>query len=81
MAAAVDDSVLAEFAVTGTPTEVAGQLRERFGDVVDRLSLNTPYEIEPSVLVEVLASLRDQDRSMTARHMRRRSQPTARHEP
>ncbi len=39
MADVIDDEMLRTFAAVGTPTEVAGTLLERFGDVVDRLTL------------------------------------------
>lgn len=58
MAAAVDDTLLSELAAVGTPTQVAAQLRDRFGDVVTRLSFHTPYEVDPALLDEVAAALR-----------------------
>jgi probable F420-dependent oxidoreductase len=39
LASLVDDDVLAAFAVTGTPGEVAAELRNRFGGLADRLYL------------------------------------------
>ena len=35
----IDDEMLRTFAAVGTPTEVADILLERFGDVVDRITL------------------------------------------
>jgi probable F420-dependent oxidoreductase len=58
MAALIDDDVLAAFAVGGTPAEVAAQLRARFGDVVQRMSLNTPYEADPGAVSAVAEHLR-----------------------
>ncbi len=51
----IDDDVLATFAVTGTPEEVPGLLRRRYGDVVDRVSLYTPYEADPARWAAMLA--------------------------
>ena len=39
----IDDDVLDAFAVVGTPEEVPAQLKARFGDLVDRVSLYMPY--------------------------------------
>ena len=58
MADAVSDEVLAEFAMVGTPAEVAAGLRERFGGVVSRLSFSTPYPVAEGTWGEVLAGLR-----------------------
>lgn len=46
MAEQIDDDVLAEFAVVGSPSEVAAQLTERFGGVATRMSFNAPYEVD-----------------------------------
>lgn len=58
MADAIDDDVLDAFAVAGTAAEVAAQLRARFGDVVRRLSLNTPYPIDRGTARAVADALR-----------------------
>jgi probable F420-dependent oxidoreductase len=39
----IDDDVLDAFAVQGTPDEIPGLLQKRFGDIVDRIQLYTPY--------------------------------------
>jgi probable F420-dependent oxidoreductase len=39
MGAAVDDELLATFAVVGEPSMIAGELRRRYGDVVSRFQL------------------------------------------
>ena len=54
MAAAVPDEVLDTFAVSG---DVAAGLRERFGDTVDRISLYTPYPVDPALPAAVRAQL------------------------
>ena len=58
MAAAIGDDVLATFAVAGDPATVAAGLRDRFGAVVGRISLYTPYAVEPALVAAVTAALR-----------------------
>ena len=59
MARLITDEVLAEFAVIGSPTEVAGQLRDRFSGLATRLSFNAPYPIDDQVWLDVLRALSD----------------------
>jgi probable F420-dependent oxidoreductase len=40
----IDDDVLDAFAVQGTPDEIPGLLQKRFGDIIDRIQLYTPYD-------------------------------------
>jgi len=58
MAAAIGDDVLDTFAVSGDPATVAARLRERFGELVGRMSLYTPYPVEPALVAGVTAALR-----------------------
>lgn len=58
MAAAIDDEVLNAFAVAGDAAEVARGLRERYDDIIDRISLYTPYDVDPAQLTAVTAALR-----------------------
>jgi probable F420-dependent oxidoreductase len=58
MAGLIDDDVLDAFAVTAEPADVAGRVRERFGDVIDRFSFYAPYHLEPETWAEVLAGFR-----------------------
>jgi hypothetical protein len=58
MAAAIDDDVLGAFAVSGDAFTVAMALRDRFGDIVDRISLYTPYPVNPIEVREVATHLR-----------------------
>jgi probable F420-dependent oxidoreductase len=55
MAALITDDVLDTFAVAG---DVARGLRERFGGIIDRISLYTPYEVDPALVAEVRTALR-----------------------
>ena len=53
MAGEISDEVLATFAVAG---DVGASLRERFGEMIGRISLYTPYEVDPAIAQAVLAS-------------------------
>ena len=55
----VDDEVLGTFAVVAAPAEVGEQIVRRYGDVFDRLGLNTPYAVDPEVLVQVFNGIRN----------------------
>jgi Luciferase-like monooxygenase len=54
----VTDEVLEAFAVSGNPAHVAAAVRQRFGDVVDRVSLYMPYEPDRAEVNAVTAALR-----------------------
>lgn len=58
MAGLIDDDVLDAFSVSGDAETVARALRQRFGDVVDRISLYTPYPIEAARVRAVADLLR-----------------------
>jgi probable F420-dependent oxidoreductase, MSMEG_2256 family len=58
MAAAIDDDVLAAFAVAGTPEEVAAGVRARFGELADRITLYTPYQANPDLVRETALRIR-----------------------
>jgi probable F420-dependent oxidoreductase len=58
MAAEIDDEVLDTFAVAGDAATVARALRDRFGDVLGRISLYTPYAADPADLAAVREGLR-----------------------
>jgi probable F420-dependent oxidoreductase len=55
MASLITDDVLDTFAVSG---DVAGSLRDRFGGTIDRISLYTPYEVDPALAAGVREALR-----------------------
>ena len=48
----IDDDVLDAFAVRGTPEQIAALLQERFGGVIDRVSLYMPYRTGSDVVPE-----------------------------
>jgi probable F420-dependent oxidoreductase len=54
----LDDEVLHTFAVVGSPEDVGTELLRRYGDVFDRMSLYTPYEVDPQVVADVAAAVR-----------------------
>jgi probable F420-dependent oxidoreductase len=55
MGGLIDDDVLTAFAVIGTPADAAAELKRRFGDIVDRVSV----PVTPAgPAAELLASLR-----------------------
>ncbi len=58
MAAAIPDDVLDAFAVSGDAATVAAGLTARYGDVINRISLYTPYDVAPSQAAAVRAALR-----------------------
>jgi probable F420-dependent oxidoreductase len=54
----IDDEMLATFAVVAPLDEVAGALKERWGDVLDRLSFYAPYDTDRAQWDEVIADLK-----------------------
>jgi probable F420-dependent oxidoreductase len=54
----IDEDMLATFAVVAPLDEVAGALKERWGDVLDRLSFYTPYDTDRAQWDEVIADLK-----------------------
>jgi len=57
MGAAIDDEVLHTFAVVAEPGAVAGELMRRYGDLFTRMSLYTPYAIDPEVTATIRTML------------------------
>ncbi|MDA8318610.1 MAG: TIGR03617 family F420-dependent LLM class oxidoreductase [Actinomycetota bacterium] len=55
----ITDDVLDAFAVSGTPTEAAAAIRQRFGDLATSVSLYTPYAADPADIAATVAALRD----------------------
>jgi len=42
----IDEEMLATLAVVGAPEQVADQIIDRFGDLLDRVTLSTPYDAD-----------------------------------
>jgi probable F420-dependent oxidoreductase len=59
MGRAIPDEVLDAFAVVGTPEHVAADLLRRFGNVLTRVSLYTPYQADPAAVRSVVGALRE----------------------
>jgi probable F420-dependent oxidoreductase len=58
MGTIIDDEVLNAFAVVAEPGAVAAELLRRYGDVMTRMSLYTPYALDPAVTAQIVADLR-----------------------
>jgi probable F420-dependent oxidoreductase len=58
MAGLVTDDVLDAFAVAGDPEQVAAALHGRFGDLISRISLYTPYPADPAQVAATVTALR-----------------------
>jgi probable F420-dependent oxidoreductase len=58
MAALITDEMLDAFVVRGTPSEIAPQVMARYGDVVQRISFNAPYQAAPERWAGALAGFR-----------------------
>jgi probable F420-dependent oxidoreductase len=59
MGTIIDDDVLNTFAVVAEPGAVAAELLRRYGDVMTRMSLYTPYAADPAVIAQIVGDLRD----------------------
>lgn len=57
MAALVGDEVLDRFSAVGTPDAVGRQIAERFGGIIDRVSLYLPYDVDLSLVDRARAAL------------------------
>jgi len=58
MGTAIDDTVLNAFAVVAEPGDVAAELLRRYGDVMTRMTLYTPYAVDPGITAQIAADLR-----------------------
>lgn len=54
----VDDDILDAFAVVAGPTQVAAQVKERFGDLIDRFSFYAPYRADAAQWAPVIEELK-----------------------
>ena len=53
----VDDDLLGLLAVDAAPDRVGAAIRDRVGDLVDRVSVNAPYETDPAAWAGVVAAI------------------------
>jgi probable F420-dependent oxidoreductase len=58
MTSLVDDEVLGTFAVTGEPAAAGAEIARRFGDIVDRFTLATPYALDEAAHRVLVAAVR-----------------------
>ena len=58
MGTIIDDDVLSTFAVVAEPGAVAAELLRRYGDLMTRITLYTPYALDPAVTAQIVADLR-----------------------
>ena len=56
----ITDEMLDAFAVVGTPARCAAELNRRWGDVVGRISLYTPYSADSDLRAELITELRSE---------------------
>jgi probable F420-dependent oxidoreductase len=55
----ITDEMLETFAVVAPPGDIAAGIVARYGDVLDRVSFDTPYASDPAVWTQLVADLRD----------------------
>ena len=54
----ITDEILNTFAVVGSPEQIAPELQTRYGDVIQRISLYTPYSSDPERWGGILAAIK-----------------------
>ena len=57
MTGLIDDTVLHTFAVVGHADSVGAEIHRRFGDIVDRYTLYTPYPLPEQARLRIVTSL------------------------
>jgi probable F420-dependent oxidoreductase len=58
MAALITDEMVETFVVSGTPEQIAPRLQERYGDIVQRVSFDTPAKLGPERVARVIEGFR-----------------------
>jgi hypothetical protein len=58
MTGLVDDTVLGTFAVVGEPAAAGAEIARRYGDLVDRFTLYTPYALDEESRATVVSAIR-----------------------
>ena len=58
MTGLVDDTVLGTFAVVGEPAAAGAEVARRFGSLVDRFTLYTPYTLDEPARATLVAAIR-----------------------
>jgi probable F420-dependent oxidoreductase len=57
----IDDEVLSAFAVCGEPTQVGAEIVRRFGDLVDRFTVYTPYPLDEATRAAIVEGIKRAD--------------------
>jgi hypothetical protein len=57
----IDDTMLATLAAVGSPAEVATEIVDRFGGLVDRVGFYTPYVVADETLAALVEALAHAD--------------------
>ncbi|TDO18078.1 putative F420-dependent oxidoreductase [Mycobacterium sp. BK086] len=63
MAELIDDEVLSTFAVCGEPKQVGAEIVRRFGSLVDRFTVYTPYPLDEATRAAVVEGIRRADQA------------------
>ena len=58
MGTLIDDDMLDTFAIVAEPEQIAPRMKDRYGDVVDRISFYIPYRSDPDRWSQVMADLK-----------------------
>ena len=58
MGTLIDDDMLDTFAIVAEPEQIAPKMKERYGDVVDRISFYLPYRSDPERWSQVMTDLK-----------------------
>jgi probable F420-dependent oxidoreductase len=58
MGTLIDDEILNTFAVVGEPEQIAPELSQRYGDVIQRISFYAPYASDPDRWARVMSDLK-----------------------
>jgi alkanesulfonate monooxygenase SsuD/methylene tetrahydromethanopterin reductase-like flavin-dependent oxidoreductase (luciferase family) len=58
MAAMITDEMVETFVVSGTPEQIAPRLQERYGDIVQRVSFDTPGKLGAERVARVIEGFR-----------------------
>jgi probable F420-dependent oxidoreductase len=66
MSALIDDEVLCTFAVVASPDEAGQQIQRRYGDLIDRYTIYTPYPLGGQTRRRVVAGLHAASRTAVA---------------
>ena len=61
MASMITDEIVDTFVVSGSPEEIGPRLKERYGDIVQRVSFDTPDKLGRERVARVLDGLREQE--------------------